>query len=163
MSLSPKLCQSRNVSSFRPQTWALAPNHEHWYKVSWANCFTSGFSHRYVVHEVGLRSWRTCAWAKLCSQKAKIWLGMAIFPPYAKCPDAARTSSQSQRAPAHHASRLRPAWCAARRQAGWSSESVCSAGKHTSERNDSSIIRKGQHHGTTARIRPGRARAQLGI
>jgi hypothetical protein len=25
---------------------------------------------------------------------ANMWLGMAIFPPYPKCPDAARTSSQ---------------------------------------------------------------------
>ena len=39
--------------------------------------------------------------------KAKIWLEMAIFPTYAKCPDAARTSSQSQTATAHHAGRKR--------------------------------------------------------
>src|SRR6266542_113402 len=30
------------VSGFNPQTWALALKCEHWYKISWKNCFPSG-------------------------------------------------------------------------------------------------------------------------
>jgi hypothetical protein len=43
----------------------------------------------------------------MSSSESKIWLEMAIFPTYAKCPDAAHTSSENQTATAHHADRKR--------------------------------------------------------